>query len=129
MRVPDYWLLFAAKLSSSSVSRRAIRRWQSIWLDVPPHALMVRGNRNHMPALISILDACADPQLFAPWFRKPDTWRGWFVFLKALFGLEMNDDDRALFEQCSGRTEPPAGGTREAWLVCGRRAGKSFVLV
>jgi hypothetical protein len=30
--------------------------------------------------------------------------------------------------QCTGRTEAPEGGFREAWLVCGRRAGKSFVL-
>jgi hypothetical protein len=32
------------------------------------------------------------------------------------------------FRECTGRAEPPAGGFDEAWLVCGRRAGKSFIL-
>ena len=77
---------------------------------------------------ISIMDACADPALFARWFRNAGSWNGWFVFLRTLFGIPLTDGDRALFEQCTGRAEPPAGGAREAWLVCGRRAGKSFIL-
>jgi hypothetical protein len=76
----------------------------------------------------SILDAIADPALFARWFRDPATWRAWFAFLRALFGLPLSADDLALYQQCTGRAEPAAGGYRETWLVCGRRAGKSFVL-
>lgn len=76
----------------------------------------------------TIIEACADPALFARWFRDPDTWLAWFVFLKALFGLPMSDSDRSLFRQCTGRDVPPAGGVREAWLVVGRRGGKSIVL-
>jgi hypothetical protein len=77
---------------------------------------------------ISIIEACGDPVLFGRWFRTPETWRAWFVFLKALFGLPMSADDLALFRQCTGRDDPPEGGTREAWLVVGRRGGKSLVL-
>jgi hypothetical protein len=77
---------------------------------------------------ISILDACADPALFARWFRDRATWTAWFAFLRVLFGLAMTDEDLALFVRCTGRSEPPVGGVREAWLICGRRAGKSFVL-
>jgi hypothetical protein len=77
---------------------------------------------------VSILDAVHDPAVFEPWFAKPETWRGWFVFLAALFGLPMTEDDRALFEKCTGRAEAPAGGVREAWLVVGRRGGKSLIL-
>jgi phage terminase large subunit-like protein len=77
---------------------------------------------------VTLIDAVADPNLFARWFRDRDTWRAWFVFVRALFGLAMSDSDRALFAQCTGRAEPAAGGHREAWLICGRRAGKSFVL-
>jgi hypothetical protein len=80
------------------------------------------------PAGGTILDACRDPTLFGPCFRDPATWRAWSVFLKALFGLRMGKRERELFRQCTGREDPPAGGAREAWLVCGRRAGKSFVL-
>jgi hypothetical protein len=77
---------------------------------------------------VSILDACADPDLFGPWFKQPETWRAWFCFLRALFGLPLDDQERVLFQQHTGRADPPAGGTREAWLVVGRRGGKSMIL-
>jgi hypothetical protein len=77
---------------------------------------------------VTIVEAAADPNLFGRWFRDRDTWRAWFVFLRALFGLPMSEDDRALYERCTGRSDVPAGGAREAWLVVGRRGGKSMVL-
>jgi hypothetical protein len=76
----------------------------------------------------TILDACGDPLLFARWFRDRATWSAWFAFLRALFGLPMSAEDLDLFRRCTSRAEPPADGAREAWLICGRRAGKSFVL-
>jgi hypothetical protein len=76
----------------------------------------------------SIIDACADPALFARWFRDTDTWRSWFVFLRVLFGLPLSGQHLELFQRCTGREVPPAGGARESWLICGRRAGKSFIL-
>jgi hypothetical protein len=76
----------------------------------------------------TILDACRDRELFGRWFRNAETWRSWFVFLKALFGLTMMDVERELYTRCTDREAPPAGGTRESWLICGRRAGKSFIL-
>jgi hypothetical protein len=76
----------------------------------------------------TIIDVCRDPELFAGWFRDSATWRSWFVFLRALFGLRMSPSDRELYKQCTGRDDLPSGGVREAWLICGRRAGKSFVL-
>lgn len=76
----------------------------------------------------TILDAIASPALFAKWFKRPETWRAWFVFLRALFGLPLCDGDLALYRSCTGRDAPPGGGAREAWLVCGRRAGKSLIL-
>ena len=37
--------------------------------------------------------------------------------------------DLATFAECTGgRTDPPAGGSREAWLIVGRRGGKSVIL-
>ena len=77
---------------------------------------------------VTILDACGDPALFARWFRDAATWAAWFAFLRTLFGLPMSDAELALFRQCTGRETPPAVGARESWLVCGRRAGKSFML-
>jgi hypothetical protein len=40
----------------------------------------------------------------------------------------MPADDLALYRRCTGRDEPPPGAAREAWLVVGRRGGKSMVL-
>jgi hypothetical protein len=74
------------------------------------------------------LDACADPMLFAPWFKDRNTWTAWFVFLAALFALPMTPEQEAIYQKHTGRTELPTSVAREAWLVCGRRAGKSFTL-
>jgi hypothetical protein len=77
---------------------------------------------------MDILTAIADPKLFAPWFRDPDTWRAWHAFLAALFGLPMSDDQLATYREHTGRAEPPAAPFNEGWLICGRRAGKSAIL-
>ncbi|MGE0750815.1 MAG: hypothetical protein AB7K64_09535 [Variibacter sp.] len=76
----------------------------------------------------SILDATADPNLFAPWFKDRATFAAWFAFLAALFALPMTAEQLAVYQRCTGRTAPPTAPASEAWLVCGRRAGKSFVL-
>ena len=76
----------------------------------------------------TILDVCNDPALFARWFRNATTWHSWFAFLRVLFGLPMSGEDLDLFRRCTGRETPPAGGATESWLICGRRAGKSFIL-
>jgi hypothetical protein len=71
----------------------------------------------------------ADKNLFARrWFKNPSTWSAWFAFLAALFALPMSDDQLAIYRQCTGRDAPPTLVGREAWLICGRRAGKSFIL-
>jgi hypothetical protein len=79
-------------------------------------------------AAIDILEAANDPELFKSWFRDPSTWRGWFVFLRSVFGLPMSEDDWALFRQCTGRDDRPTRSFTEAWLVVGRRGGKSLML-
>ena len=66
--------------------------------------------------------------LWAPWFRDERSWRNWRIYLATLFGLPLSQYDIALFEHCTGRTTPLPGGYLESWLICGRRAGKSFVL-
>ena len=77
---------------------------------------------------MNILEALADPKLLGSAFKDASTWRPWLAFLAALFGLPMSEADADLFRQCTGRSALPTGPFSEAWLVCGRRAGKSFVL-
>ena len=77
---------------------------------------------------IDIIGACHDPNLFGRWFRDEATWRAWFAFLAALFGLPMTKEQRKVYRTCTGRDRPPRHAFTEGWLVCGRRAGKSFIL-
>jgi hypothetical protein len=79
-------------------------------------------------ANITIIDAVRDSKLFAPWFRNRNSWAAWFAFLAALFALPMTTEELAIYREGTGRTEPPTNRATEAWLACGRRAGKSFVL-
>ena len=81
-----------------------------------------------MNARVTILDVVDDANLFAPWFRELATWAAWRAFLAALFALKMTNDQFAIFKECTGRNVPPSQPATEAWLVCGRRAGKSFIL-
>jgi hypothetical protein len=81
-----------------------------------------------MKRSVTILDAIADEHLFAPWFKDSATWRSWYAFLAALFALPMTPDQLQVYCRCTGRTTPPIEPAKEAWLICGRRAGKSFVL-
>lgn len=77
---------------------------------------------------VTIIEAMAHPGVWARWFRDPTTWAAWRVFLAAVFDLPMSADELAIYRACTGRAAPPAGGATEAWLICGRRAGKSMTL-
>ena len=77
---------------------------------------------------MNICEAIDDPALFAHYFRDPTTWKAWRACLRALFGLPMSKDEIVTFSKCTGRVQWPNKPSKEAWLVCGRRAGKSFNL-
>src|ERR671917_624802 len=77
---------------------------------------------------MNILQACRDEALFARCFRDPTTWQAWFAWLAALFALPMTEEQAETYRRCTGRAELPALPITEGWLICGRRAGKSFVL-
>ncbi len=82
---------------------------------------------------LTIIDAIERADLFAPWFKKrffqkEGTWDRWISFLRVLFGLDLGEQDLELFRKCTGRSDVPDSGFTEAWLVCGRRAGKSFII-
>jgi hypothetical protein len=76
---------------------------------------------------VNILDALDDANVFGPFF-KADTWDAWRVFLRVLFALPLSDAQLAIFQKHTGRSSPPAQPLTEAWLCCGRRSGKSFIL-
>lgn len=60
------------------------------------------------------------PQIFAG-----PTWDAWRAFLAALFGLPATEAQAEVIRDCTGRTTLPTEQAREAWMVVGRRGGKS----
>ncbi len=73
--------------------------------------------------IITYVDACSDPHLFADWFGG-DSWRNWRTIDKAIFGLPLEKHELPNFTELTGCTESPTSPVREAWLAFGRRAGK-----
>jgi hypothetical protein len=76
---------------------------------------------------MTILDAVHDPHLFRPLFKDLTTWQAWLVWLKSLFALPMNEQEVELFRRCTQREHPPEHEVNEAFTICGRRSGKSFL--
>lgn len=53
------------------------------------------------------------------------TWEAWRTFWRAVYALPMSAADLERFTRHTGRQTPPAAPVREAWLIVGRRGGKS----
>jgi hypothetical protein len=77
--------------------------------------------RRYEPSIIA-----ATQELLGAWFRGA-SWRAWFVFLKALFALPMREEELAIYQEHTGRSEAPSQPAREAWVIVGRRGGKSLI--
>jgi hypothetical protein len=77
---------------------------------------------------MTIIEAIEDPALFRPLFRSLDTWRMWCMVLKAVFALEMTEEERVQFTALTSREMPPVVPVNECWFVIGRRGGKSFIV-
>src|SRR5262249_38975228 len=75
-----------------------------------------------------ILDAMDDENLFAPHFDNAESWGAWRAFLAVLFGLALDESQRELFRQCTGREHINSEGYHEAWMVIARRGGRAFPL-
>ncbi|MBX3350113.1 MAG: hypothetical protein KF747_15415 [Nitrospira sp.] len=74
---------------------------------------------------MNIVQSIEDPQLFGSLFKDLDSWRAWVVILRAVFGLEMSNEERTIFQELSGRDHAPATQCDEVWIAAGRRSGKS----
>ena len=77
---------------------------------------------------MNIIEAIERREVLGAAIRDRGTFAAWLAFLCALFGLPMDQPSAALFRACTARENIPVAAFNEAWLVCGRRAGKSFVM-
>ena len=76
--------------------------------------------------MIDILHLMEDPKLLGERFAGT-TWRPWKSFLSALFALPMGEEALKTFRAHTGRLEAPGGAFNEAYLISGRRSGKSII--
>ncbi len=76
---------------------------------------------------MNIIKAIQDKALFGQLFKDLSTWRAWIAVLKAIFALPMDDEERSLYQRCTGREKPPQKPFKEIYLIVGRRGGKSFI--
>lgn len=77
---------------------------------------------------LTLLDAFADPRLFAKFFPDPESWIAWRSLIGACFGLPLDNEQLAIYRKCTGREDPPVDPVKELVLVVGRRGGKSRIL-
>jgi len=82
------------------------------------------GRKKHL----SIIEAINSETAFKGFFKDIKTWRAWMTFFKALTGSQVRSKaDLQLIRECTGLASPPLSPAREAFLICGRRSGKSTI--
>jgi hypothetical protein len=72
---------------------------------VPTRAPRTKRAKGSKPP-ITIIDACLDPDVFGSWFRDRKTWSVWFIFLRVIFGLPLDEDELSIFQKFTGRASP-----------------------
>lgn len=75
---------------------------------------------------LTILEAMADKKWFKTFFQGP-SWDGWKAFLAAVFGLAMTAEMLKTYQEFTGRQAPPNRRASEAWMIVGRRGGKTRI--
>lgn len=77
---------------------------------------------------LSLIDAISSDEGLGKYFKNKATWESWLVFFKALSGSrDLNDEELGLLQRCTGLDSVPGEEIKEAYMVCGRRSGKSTI--
>jgi len=77
---------------------------------------------------LSLIDAVFSEKGFKSYFKDISTWSSWITFFKALEAPDsLNEGELKLFKDCTGLEKPYKGRIKEAYMICGRRSGKSTI--
>lgn len=77
---------------------------------------------------MDIIQAIEDDRYFRPWLRDLKSWQSWLTFLRVLFALPIEGKtSKKLYRSCTGRDSYPTQRAKEAYIISGRRSGKSSV--
>lgn len=77
---------------------------------------------------LTIIDCLRDKSLLGAFIEDESTWKSWFCFLRATFGLRPEQGDLKLYRECTGRTKWPRRPASEIWVPTGVRGGKSYMI-
>lgn len=77
-----------------------------------------------MKPTVSLRHALEDSELLAGALPGP-SWQLWRILLIAAMGEPLNDSERVLFAELTGRDAEPGEPVEELWAIVGRRAGKT----
>ena len=72
-----------------------------------------------------IIEALTSGKIFGPAFPRPETFAGWQVFLKSVYGIPLAQTELATFQGSTGRDRPWPEGHQETYAIVGRRGGKT----
>ncbi len=75
-----------------------------------------RRNRPYAGTICDALDAAG---------MTGASWSAWRAFWKAAYGLRLDARELTIYRRHTGRTAAPTKPVREAWVIAGRRGGKS----
>jgi len=77
-----------------------------------------------MRPILPLRRALSDPHVLGGLLDGP-SWRHWRVLVIASMGEALDDDERALFREITGRAAEPGARVEELWGIIGRRGGKT----
>lgn len=91
----------------------------------------VATSKNLELTMIDIIEAIESDDYFKPLLIAEGgnikSWKNWIVCLKAIFALEMDDEEKRIYSEFTGNSEVPEKLLKEVYLIIGRRGGKSFI--
>lgn len=77
---------------------------------------------------LDLLQAMTSSSALGKYFKRPETWKPWLTFFKALVGSkELTAGERKLLHDCTGLRRSPRKKIKEAFIIAGRRSGKSTI--
>ena len=91
----------------------------------------VAVSKNLELTMIDIVEAIESDDYFRPLLMADGgdvkSWKNWIVCLKAIFALEMDNEEKRIYSEFTGNSEIPKKLLKEVYLIIGRRGGKSFI--
>jgi hypothetical protein len=88
--------------------------------EAPPATAFLKAARMYGVTPLEVFDSL-------PWLKPASSWKCWRAYIAATYGLPMDAEEYAIFQECTGRKDPPTEEQRESVCIVGRRGGKTAI--